>query len=152
MRPNGPTTRLGDFPLAMSDNPNPAVRFALYAKRNGAQVPGQYWLDRRPAPTPDVFVGRAHAKSKYAGAGRTNGLPWDTTSPCTVSTVPDNGPKRASQPARLDQKIESAWQAGNWSVVCMSLMSLRRAVIDPELRADISMLFDVAFARAREEA
>jgi hypothetical protein len=106
MRPNGPTSRLGDFPLMGSDNPNPAVRFALYAARSGAQVPGQLWRDQRPAPLPERQF-HAHAPGKSGSAGRTNGLPWDTTSPCTVSTKPDNGP--ATRQARTDAGI-GAWR------------------------------------------
>jgi hypothetical protein len=136
MRPNGPTQKLGDFPLFGSSNPNPAIRFALYKPRSGAQIPGQAWIDQRPAPTPDAFVCRAHAKGKYVGKGRTNGLPWDTTSPCTVSTRFDNGPSRKPAKAgpRWDQQLEAAQAAGDWATVAkLALLWGERTSDTPEI-------------------
>jgi len=138
MRPNGPTQKLGDFPLFGAENPNPAVRFALYKSRHGAQIPGQTWIDQRPAPTPDAFVCRAHAKNKYAGKGRTNGLPWDTTSPCTVSTRFDNGPakKPAKVAPRWDVQIEAAQAAEDWPTVAkLALVWGERTRDQPEISA-----------------
>jgi hypothetical protein len=85
MRPRGPTLKVSDFPEFNSSNPNPAIRFALYAKRNGAQTIGTLWRDERPAQLPDRQF-HAHAPGKSGTAGRTNGMPWDGTSPINEST------------------------------------------------------------------
>ena len=85
MRPRGPTLKVSDFPDFNSSNPNPAIRFALYSKRNGAQAIGQLWRDARPAQLPERQF-HAHASGKSATAGRTNGMPWDGTSPISEAT------------------------------------------------------------------
>lgn len=42
-------------------------------------------IDERPAPGPrNPLAHRAHAKGKDAGKGRTNGMPWDGTSPVSA--------------------------------------------------------------------
>jgi hypothetical protein len=97
MRPRGADSKLTDFPWLGSENPNPAIRYALYAPRNGAQIPGQLWRDTRPAQLPERQF-HAHAPGKSGSAGRTNGLPWDTTSPCTVSTHVEIGKSGVSRP------------------------------------------------------
>lgn len=54
--------------------------------------------DHRPARLPRNYAGhRAHCNSREAKKGRTNGLPWDGTSPVSAPTEID--PKR-SRPSR----------------------------------------------------
>ena len=97
MRARGPTLKVSDFPSFNSENPNPAIRFALYRPRNGAQSIGTLWRDERPAQLPARQF-HAHAPGKCGSAGRTNGMPWDGTSSITssthVETVPAKKPKK----------------------------------------------------------
>ena len=113
MRPRGPTLKVSDFPSFNSENPNPAIRFALYAKRNGAQSIGTLWRDERPAQLPERQF-HAHAPGKSGTAGRTNGMPWDGTSPINESThveiVPAKKPVKGLE-ARVLQasRMSSPW-------------------------------------------
>ena len=55
----------------------------------GKSLPmAQYHLDQRPAALPKL-IKTAHCKNRWAKQGRTNGMPWDGTSPITESTQID---------------------------------------------------------------
>ena len=113
MRARGPTLKVSDFPSFNSENPNPAIRFALYRPRNGAQSIGTLWRDERPAQLPERQF-HAHAPGKCGSAGRTNGMPWDGTSSITSSThvevVPAQKPVKGLE-ARVLQaaRMPSPW-------------------------------------------
>jgi hypothetical protein len=147
MRPRGADSKQADFPLFGAENPNPAIRFALYASRNGAQSIGLLWRDSRPAQLPERQF-HAHASGKCAGKGRTNGMPWDTTSPCTASTVFDNGPKKPVKPERLDTALMAAWQSEQWSTAFRLASALARGLSGSDAE-DFRTLAMVAFMRGQ---
>lgn len=66
---------------------DPMLSFVLGA---GVSLPMvQYHLDQRPATLPKLVL-TAHCGNRWAKQGRTNGMPWDGTSPVTESTCVDS--------------------------------------------------------------
>ena len=74
-----------------------ATLFALSTAPAQAQSIGTLWRDERPAQLPERQF-HAHAPGKCGSAGRTNGMPWDGTSPIKESThveiVPAKKPEK----------------------------------------------------------
>jgi len=95
-------------------------------------------LTPRKLKNSQTFGKKLACKAKEPGQGKTNGLPWDTTSPCTVSTRPDNGPvkKLINPEPRWDQQLEAAQASRDWATVAkLALVWGERTSDTPEISA-----------------
>jgi hypothetical protein len=150
MRARGPTLKVSDFPSFNSENPNPAIRFALYRPRNGAQSIGTLWRDERPAQLPERQF-HAHAPGKCGSAGRTNGMPWDGTSPINESTLVEIGKSRPVAPRNLESRLAHMWRSYAPNELVIELLGLSNEIrpYSSEIADDVAWLASVAWERAK---
>lgn len=150
MRPRGPTLKVSDFPSFNPENPNPAIRFALYSPRNGAQSIGTLWRDERPAQLPERQF-HAHASGKSATAGRTNGMPWDGTSSITSSTHVEIGKSRPATPRDLESRLAHMWRLYGPEELVVALLGLSNEIrpYSVEIADDVAWLAAVTWESAK---
>ena len=141
------------------------IRFILAQAPKPAVVRSVAWDPhnyRPPTPvvrvdtrTPGVGPARRAArqtstKGSFASTGRTNGMPWDGTSPCTVSTDPlEKGPSKS----RTEKNWHARMIAAQKRVDHAEVVQIGRSVLDslesqPAARAAVLAVVNEAFQAA----
>ena len=95
--------------------------------------------------------------------GRTNGMPWDGTSPCTAGSVPDSH-KHADKPlgkgrsapetpimfwdvCRMWNMPSNPWFPTSWIGLSTQLAEMANVMLDADLASEMQLLADVAYQR-----
>jgi hypothetical protein len=98
------------------------------------------------------------ARGYGANAGRTNGMPWDGTSPCSAGADPmakpepkdlvgrqsDSTPIWAWDLPRLWEMAQNPWVKMSWRDVAVQLDAAASVMADQEFAAELRLLGDIA--------
>ncbi len=108
-------------------------------------------------PTPRILPGRepygraTSTKAKYATKGRTNGMPWDGTSPINESTLVEIGKSRPVAPRNLESRLAHMWRSYAPNELVIELLGLSNEIrpYSSEIADDVAWLASVAWERAK---